>query len=141
MQRLNLCVIPPNLMLDTFLNLNSSSVFLMVQLGSYELVESILRRIASSECNHVFICGKYNEETQSLLLDIVNTDKKFLFSRYDKLDEESIWDFLYLTRFEFVDVYKFFIPICETAEEAVNLGRDLFEISARVMAREKETSS
>lgn len=110
----------------------------MIECEKFESSESLLRKVIDQKCNHIFLCGKYSTELQIILIDLIADvkDRRFLFSRYDTLDDESVWDFLFLNRFEFTDQYSFFIPIFDDEGDALGACHRMFSIAGRLTAIE-----
>jgi hypothetical protein len=113
------CAASDGLLSDCSLSFRDSSFFVMAQSENLADISSAFTKIVSLNPRHIFICGDYWKDAENMLLDILSplNNRKFLFSTYDHLDADSIWDFLYLNRFEFIEKFKVFIPLCTNKEQ------------------------
>ena len=130
------CAASDRLLSDCSFPFRDSSFFVVAQSENLTDMSSAFTKIVSLNPRHIFICGNYWKDAENILLDILSPlkNREFLFSTYDHLDADSIWDFLYLNRFEFIDKFKVFIPLCTKKEQVSEIYRIFFSTLSLVIS-------
>jgi hypothetical protein len=129
MINLNVSVVTSKLILASTFQITDSSFLIYAGANEFEHSKNIFRKIIELRCNHIYICGPFNEYYQNLLLDELSEmkDRAFLTSRYDELDDECISDFLFLNQFYHIDEHRFFVPLCDKASDYTQVCGQFFQ--------------
>lgn len=130
------CAASDSVLSDRSLSLQNSSFFLVAQSDELSDLASVVANIIRLNPRHIFICGDHWKAVENVILDEVANleNRNFLFSTYDKLDYDSVWDFLYLNRFEFVEKYKVFLPLCKKNEQILQISANFFALLAKAIS-------